>query len=70
MRSAGNRGFLQGSLQVLHIQVLFVAPLVTGHMTQPGADQHKGGVPIRETSHYTSAAANLPVQPFNNVVGS
>ena len=44
MRSAGNRGFLQGSLQVLHIHVLFVAPLGTGHMTQPSTDQHKGGV--------------------------
>src|SRR5699024_3872875 len=70
MRSAGNRGFLQGSLQVLHIHVLFVAPLGTGHMTQPGTDQHKGGVSIRETSHYTSSAANLPVQSLNNVVGS
>ena len=70
MRSAGNRGFLLGGLQVLHIHVLFVAPLGTGYMTQPGTDQHKGGVAIPETPYHTDAAANLPVQPLNNVVGS
>ena len=69
MRSAGNRGFLQGSLQVLHIHILFVAPLGTGYMTQPGTDQHKGGVSIWETPYHTGTAANLPVQSLNNVVG-
>ena len=68
MKSASNGGVLNGSLQVLHIHVLFVAPLGAGHMAQPGTDQHEGGVAVRETAHYTSAAADLPVQPFNDVI--
>ena len=55
---------------MLHVHVLLVAPLGAGHMAQPGTDQHKGGVSIRETSHYTSAAADLPVESFNNVIGT
>ena len=39
-------------------------------MTQPGTDQHKGGVSIWETPYHTGTAANLPVQSLNNVVGS
>ena len=39
-------------------------------MVQPGTDQHKGRITVRETTHYTSAAADLPVQPLNNIVGS
>lgn len=37
---------------------------------QPGADQHKGRVAVRETAHYTGAAADLPVQPLNDIVGA
>ena len=61
VKSAGNGGILKGSLQVLHVHVLLVAPLSAGHMAQPGADQYEGGVAVRETAHYTSAAADLPV---------
>ena len=39
-------------------------------MAQPGADQHEGGVAVWETAHYTSAAADLPVEPFNDVIGT
>ena len=70
MKSAGNRGILKGSLQVLHVHVLLVAPLGAGHMAQSGADQHEGGVAVRETAHYTSAAADLPVEPLNDVIGT
>lgn len=55
---------------MLHIHVLLVAPLGAGHMAQPGADQHEGGVAVWETAHYTSAAADLPVEPFNDVIGT
>ena len=49
-----------GSLQVLHVHVLLVTPLGTGHMTQPGTDQHEGKVAVRETAHHANAAADLP----------
>ena len=65
MKSASNGDVLNGSLQVLHIHILLVAPL-GDHMAQPGTDQHEGGVAVRETAHYTSAAADLPVQPFTS----
>lgn len=35
MKSAGNRGLLKSSLQVLHAHVLLVTPLGTGYMAQP-----------------------------------
>ena len=70
MKSASNGGVLNGSLQVLHVHVLLVAPLGAGHMAQPGTDQHKGRVAVWETAYYTSAAADLTVQPLNNIVGA
>ena len=68
MKSASNRGILKGRLQVLHVHVLFVAPLGASHMAQPGTDQHKGGVAVWETAHHTGAAANFPVEPLNDAV--
>ena len=70
MKSASNRGILKGRLQVLHVHVLLVAPLGTGYMAQPGTDQHESGIAIWEAPHHTGAATNLPVQPFNNIVGA
>ena len=61
MKSTSNGDILQGRLQMLHIHVLLVAPLGASHMAQSGTNQHQGGVTIRETSHYPSAAADLPV---------
>ena len=69
MKSASNGGVLQGSLQVLHVHVFLVAPLGAGHMAQAGTDQHEGGVAIREGAHHPGSAADLPVEPLNNVVG-
>ena len=60
MKSVGNGGILKGSLQVLHVHILLVAPLGAGHMAQSGADQHEGGVPVREATYHASAAADLP----------
>ena len=70
MKSAGNGGILNGSLQVLHVHVLLVALLGAGHMAQPGTDQHEGGITVRETAHHTGAAANLPVEPFNDIIST
>ena len=70
MKSASNGGILSSRLQVLHVHVLLVATLGTSHMAQPGTDQHKSGIAVRETAHHTSAAADLPVQPFNHIVGA
>ena len=60
MSEVSNGGVLKGSLQVLHVHVLLVAPLGAGHMAQSGADQHEGRVSVRETPHHASAAAKRP----------
>ena len=33
--------------------------LSTGHMAQPGTDQHQSRIPVRETTHHTGTAADL-----------
>ena len=70
MKSAGNRGVVQSRLQVLHVHVLLVAPLGTRHVAESRADQHQGGVAIRECPHYAGPAADLTVQPFDHIVGT
>ena len=55
---------------MLHIHVLLVAPLGAGYMAQPGTDQHQGRITVRETVYHPSAAADLPVQPFNDIIGT
>src|SRR5699024_8901821 len=59
---------LKDGLQVLHVHVLLVAPLGTGHMAQPGTNQHQSRVAVREAANHTGAAADLTVQPFNDIV--
>ena len=58
MRSASNGSVLNGSLQVLHLHVLLVAPLGASHMAQAGTDQHQSGVAVREATHHTGTAAD------------
>lgn len=70
MKSASNGGVLNGSLQVLHVHVFLAAPLGARHMAKPCADQHQSRVTVRETTHHTGAAADLPVQPLNDIVGT
>lgn len=70
MKSASNGGVLKGRLQVLHVHVLFVAPLGASHMAQPGTDQHESGIAVRETPNHTGTATDLPVQPLNDIVGA
>ena len=45
-------------------------PLGAGHMAQPGTDQHESRVAVREAANHTGAAADLPVQPFNHIIGA
>ncbi len=65
MKSASNRGFVQGSLQMVHVHVLPVAPLGAGHVEESGADQYEGRIAFRETAHHPGTAADLPVEPLN-----
>ena len=55
---------------MLHVHIFLAAPLGAGYMAKPGADQHKGGVSIRERPHHAGAAADLTVQPLDHVVGA
>ena len=55
---------------MLHIHVFFAAQLGARHMAEPDADQHQGGISIRERSHHAGPAADLPVQPLDHVVGA
>ena len=70
MKSAGNGGVVQSRLQVLHVHVFLAAPLGARRVAKSGADQHQGGVPVRECPHHTGAAADLTVQPLDHVVGT
>lgn len=70
MPSPGNRSIVLHRLQMLHAHGLLAAPLGTGNVSQPGADQHQRGVPVREAAHRPRPAPNLPVQPLNDVVGA
>ena len=54
---------------MLHVHAPLVAPLGTGHMAQPGAEQHQSRVAIQERL-YTGTAVNHLVQPFNDNVGT
>ncbi len=70
MKSASNGDILNVSLQVLHIHVPPVTPLCASHMAKPGTNQHQSRVTVWEVAHHAGAAANLPVQPLNDIVGS
>ena len=70
MKSAGNRGVVQSRLQMLHVHVFLAAPLGARHMAEPGADQHQGGVAVRERPYHSRPSADLPVQPLDHVVGT
>lgn len=70
MKSASNGGILKDRLQVLHVHILLVASLGAGQMVQPGTGQYEGRVAVWETTHHTGATANLPIQPFNDIVGA
>ena len=59
MKSAGNEGVIHDRLQVLHVHVFLAAPLGARHVAQPRADQHQGGVAVRE-SPYHAGPVSIP----------
>ena len=67
--SADLRLLLHG-LQMLHVHVLLAAPLGSGYMTKPCADQHQGRVSVRKCSDHPCPAPNLTVHPLDYIVGS
>ena len=69
MKSASKGDVLKGSLQMLYVHVLLVSPLGASHMAQAGTDQHEGGVTIREGTNHTGPAADLPIEPLDDIVG-
>ena len=70
MKSAGDGGVVQSCLQVLHVHVFLAAPLGDRRVAEPGADQHQGRVPARERPHHAGPAADLTVQPLDQVVAT
>ena len=54
----------------VNIHVLLVAPLGARHVAESRADQHQGGISVRECPHHASAAADLTVQPLDHIVGA
>lgn len=58
---------LNGNLQMLHVHVLLVFPLVIGHMAQSYTSQHQtvGTLP---TTRVQRQISRFGVQPFNDIV--
>ena len=69
MELASKGGVFKDRIQVLYVQTLIVAPLCTAHMAQPGIDQRESRIAARQTANHTGAV-DLPVQPFNDIVGT
>ena len=46
-----NGGIAESGLQMPHVHILLVTPLGACDMAQAGADEHQGGVAIREGTH-------------------
>ena len=63
-----NGGIAESGLQMPHVHVLPVTPLGACDMAQAGADEHQGGVAIREGTHDPGAPADLAIQAFHDVV--
>lgn len=67
MKSASNRGILNGSHHVLHIHVLLAATLVTGHMGQLGTDQHQSRIVVQKDTHHPETAADFSPASKNHI---
>ena len=63
-----NGGIAENGLQMPHVHILLVTPLGACDMAQAGADEHQGGVAIREGTHNSGAPADLAVEAFHDVV--
>ena len=61
---------LLDDFEMLHVHVFLAAPLGACHVAQPRADQHQGGIAVRECPHHAGSAADLSIQPLDHVVGT
>lgn len=48
---------------------MFMYFVDASYIVQLSTDQHKGRIAIWESVLHTDSAENLPVQPFNHIVG-
>lgn len=53
--------------QVLHVEVAFLSPVCSGHITKSGTDGHQGTLTIRESADGPGSSLNLTIYPFNEV---
>ena len=53
---------------MLHVHVFLVAPLGACDMAQASADEHQGGIAVREGTDHSCPSSDLAVQPFNDIV--
>ena len=56
-------------LQLRHVQVPPLPPLVLGDVLEPGGHEHEGRVPVREGADHPRASPDLAVYPLDAVVG-
>lgn len=56
--------------QMLHVHIPFVASMDASYMAESGLDQHESRVIVRETSYPSGTVVDLPIEPFNHVVGA
>jgi len=56
--------------QSIHLQIAFGSPSSRGDVSQTGRHQHQWRVAVRKRSHDARSSANLPVEPFQRVVGA
>ena len=57
------------SCQSEHIQIAACGPWVAGDVANSDGDEHQGALAVGKVVYDAGATSNLPVQPFNHVVG-
>lgn len=57
------------SCQSEHIQIAACGPWVAGDVANSDGDEHQGALAVGKVTHDAGATSDLPVQPFNHVVG-
>lgn len=60
---------LHGVTEPGHVQVASRGPLVGGHVADARADEHERAPAVGEAADDARLAEDLPVQPFDHVVG-
>lgn len=58
------------SCQSGHAQIAACGPWVAGDVANSDGDEHQGALAVGKVVYDASATSDLPVQPFNHVVGA